>query len=101
MAAEGTFVLADIGGYTTFLTVVGLEHAKEITSHLLNGLLKVNKGRWKVGNVEGDCLFFYCEGKEKPEPLFEHLRTLYGKFRGSVTDIAARSIPCSSRFPNR
>lgn len=31
MASEGTFVLADIGGYTTFLTEVGIEHAKEIT----------------------------------------------------------------------
>ena len=91
MASEGTFVLADIGGYTTFLTEVGIEHAKEITSHLFNGMLKVNKNRWKVGNVEGDCLFFYAEAREEPGPLFEHLRVLYEKFRGSVTDIAARS----------
>src|SRR5437773_5219067 len=91
MASEATFVLADIGGYTTFLTEVGIEHAKEITSHLFNGMLKVNKNRWKVGNVEGDCLFFYAEAREEPGPLFEHLRVLYEKFRGSVTDIAARS----------
>jgi uncharacterized protein YndB with AHSA1/START domain len=83
--------MADIGGYTTFLQGVGIEHAKEITSHLFNGMLKVNKDRWKVGNVVGDCLFFYAEGREEPEPLFQHLRTLYGEFRGSVTDIAARS----------
>jgi len=91
VATEGTFVLADIGGYTSFLSGVGIEHAKEITSHLFNGMLKVNQGRWKVGNVEGDCIFFYAEGREEPEPLFEHLRALYEKFRGSVTDIAARS----------
>src|SRR2546426_923012 len=91
VATEGTFVLADIGGYTSFLQGVGIEHAKEITSHLFNGMLKVNKGRWKVGNVEGDCLFFYAETREEPGPLFEHLRALYEKFRGSVTDIAARS----------
>jgi len=54
---EGTFVLADIGGYTGFLTGVGIEHGKEITSHLLNALLKCNRGRWKLANVEGDCLF--------------------------------------------
>jgi len=35
---NGTFLLADIGGYTTFLSEVGIEHAKEITSHLLNGI---------------------------------------------------------------
>ena len=33
---NGTFVLADIGGYTHFLSDVGIEHAKEITSHLFN-----------------------------------------------------------------
>ena len=32
MATEGTFVLADIGGYTSFLTDVGIEHGKEITT---------------------------------------------------------------------
>jgi hypothetical protein len=91
MATEGTFILADIGGYTGFLTGVGIEHGKEITSHLFNGMLKVNRNRWKVGNIVGDCLFFYAEGREKPEALFDHLRALYGKFRGSVTDIAVRS----------
>lgn len=54
---NGTFVLADIGGYTTFLTDVGIKHAKEITSHLFNGMFEVDQESWKVGNVEGDCLF--------------------------------------------
>ena len=66
MAAEGTFILADIGGYTEFLTGVGIEHGKEITSHLLNSLLKCNRGRWKLANIEGDCLFLYREGREPP-----------------------------------
>ena len=46
MATEGTFVLADIGGYTQFLTGVGIEHAKEITSDLFNAMLKCNRERW-------------------------------------------------------
>jgi hypothetical protein len=29
MATEGTFILADIGGYTQFLTGVGIEHGKK------------------------------------------------------------------------
>src|SRR6266702_260977 len=65
MATEGTFVLADIGGYTRFLTGVGIEHGKEITEDLLNHLLKCNRGRWKLANVEGDCIFFYREGRER------------------------------------
>lgn len=54
--ARGTFVLADIGGYTSFLSDVGIEHAKEITSHLFNGRYDVDPERWRVGNVQGDCL---------------------------------------------
>src|SRR5213083_1801784 len=91
MASEGTFVLADIGGYTGFLTGVGIEHGKEITSHLLNSLLKCNRGRWKLANVEGDCLFLYREGREPPEELLEHVRALYEDFCDRTLDIAVRA----------
>lgn len=90
-AMEGTFVLADIGGYTQFLTGVGLKHAKEITSHLFNAMLKENKDRWRVANVMGDCLFFCVEAPETPKETYEHLRALYEQFRGAATDVAARS----------
>lgn len=91
MASKGTFVLADIGGYTQFLTGVGIEHGKEITGHPLNSLLKCNRGRWKVANVEGDCLFFYREGREPDDEILDHLRALYQDFCERTSDIAARS----------
>lgn len=87
---SGTFILADIGGYTTFLSDVGIEHAKEITSHLFNGMVKVDK-RWKVGNVEGDCLFLYTSSRESPENTFAQVRKLYENFRESVAEIASGS----------
>jgi hypothetical protein len=97
MAAEGTFVLADIGGYTTFLTGVGIEHAKEITSFLFNSLLKCNRGRWKVGNVEGDCIFFYREGREPTDELWQHVTRMYEEFRRGIIDVARRSAcPCGA-----
>ena len=86
----GTFILADIGGYTTFLSDVGIEHAKEITSHLFNGMVKVNE-RWKVGNVEGDCLFLYSSSPESPEDTFGQVRKLYESFRESVEEVASGS----------
>jgi hypothetical protein len=91
VTAQGTFILADISGYTPFLTEVGIQHAKEITSHLFNGMLKENRRRWKVANVMGDCLFLYSEGGEPPQELAGQLRALYERFRASVTDIAGRS----------
>lgn len=97
MEREGTFILADIGGYTGFLTGVGIEHGKEITAHLLNALLKCNRGRWKLANVEGDCLFLYREGREPPDELADHIRALYEDFCDRTIDIAARaSCPCGA-----
>jgi len=88
---NGSFVLADIGGYTTFLTDVGIEHAKEITSHLFNALFKVDPGSWKVGNVEGDCLFLYSDSRQPPQRVFAYLRRLYETFRESIAEITSGS----------
>jgi hypothetical protein len=88
---NGTFVLADIGGYTTFLTDVGIEHAKEITSHLFNGLFEVDQDTWKVGNIEGDCLFLYSDSPKSPQELFAYVRRLYEKFRQSIEEVASGS----------
>lgn len=88
---NGSFILADIGGYTTFLTDVGIEHAKEITSHLFNALFKVDPGSWKVGNVEGDCLFLYSDARQSPQNVFAYVRRLYETFRESIAEVASGS----------
>lgn len=88
---NGTFLLADIGGYTTFLSDVGIEHAKEITSHLLNGMVAVNPDHWKVGNVVGDCLFLYSDSDETSDEIFAQVRGLYENFRDGIMEIAAGS----------
>ncbi len=97
MPAQGTFILADISGYTPFLTGVAIEHANEITSDLFKAILKANRGRWKVANVEGDCIFFYLEGRESPEELLAHVKLLHERFCDRVIDIAvASSCPCGA-----
>ena len=89
--ARGTFVLADIGGYTSFLSDVGIEHAKEITSHLLNGLHAVDPEGWRVGNVEGDCLFLYSDDPAAADDAFDHVRRWYERFREGIEEIVAGS----------
>ena len=91
MATEGTFVLADIGGYTKFLTGVGITHAKEITEHLLNRLIKSADRNWKVANVMGDCVFFYADRPEPPDQTYARVCTLYETFQDAQLDIAAGS----------
>lgn len=97
MASKGTFVLADIGGYTSFLSGVAIEHANEITEDLLNTVLRCNRNRWKLANVEGDCIFFYTEGDEPPAELIDHIRRMYKDFCQRVIHIAERAAcPCGA-----
>lgn len=91
MATEGTFVLADIGGYTKFLTGVGITHAKEVTEHLLNRLIKSTDRNWKVANVMGDCVFFYSETPAPAATTFRLLRGLHEEFQDAQLDIASGS----------
>ena len=91
MATEGTFVLADIGGYTKFLTGVGIQHAKETTEHILNRLIKSAGSGWKVANVMGDCVFFYSEKREAPEATYRNLQAMHEAFQDTQLDIAAGS----------
>ena len=97
MSAQGTFILADISGYTRFVASVAIEHSKEIIGHLFNAMLKANSGRWKVANVEGDCVFFYREGREDPPTLLRDARQLYETFCDEIIDISARAAcPCGA-----
>ncbi|MEX1194328.1 MAG: DUF2652 domain-containing protein [Dehalococcoidia bacterium] len=98
--AEAKFILADIGGYTTFLSDVGLKHAREITEDLLNRLVDRVKGRWKVANIMGDCVFFYAARDEAGTATFAHIRSLYEEFREGVMDIANGSA-CACGACNR
>lgn len=88
MTTRGTFLLADIGGYTSFLSEVGIQHAKEITEHLLNRLIRTMPKRWKVANVMGDCVFFYTPDRASGEEAFTTVRSLYEAFRDARTEIA-------------
>ena len=97
MSAQGTFILADISGWSRFVASVAIEHSNEITAHLLNAMLTANSGRWKVANIEGDCIFFYREGGEDPPALLREARKLYETFCDEIIDISARAAcPCGA-----
>jgi hypothetical protein len=88
MTTQGTFLLADIGGYSSFLSEVGIRHGKEITEHLLNRLIRVVRKQWRVANVMGDCVFFYTGERPAPEQTFSTVRDLYHAFRDAQLEVA-------------
>ena len=86
MAQKGTLVIADITGYTAFLSGSELEHAQDSLGHLLNLLLSETKAPLKVANLEGDAIFTYAvEGSYlQGQTLVEAIEQTYVVFRRAL-----------------
>ena len=56
---HGHLVIADISGYTRFLTESELEHATGIIGDLLNAVISAIQAPLTVSSVEGDAVFTY------------------------------------------
>jgi len=52
-------VLADISGYTAFLTKAELEHAQEILTDLLETIIGRFQSLLIIHKIEGDAVFGY------------------------------------------
>jgi hypothetical protein len=73
-AVEGPLILADIGGYTSFLTAVSTAHADDafadgkvpdafaVVSSLLDGIVGSMIPPFTLAKLEGDAVFAYAEG---------------------------------------
>ena len=79
---KGIFIIADITGYTAFLTQSELEHAQEILNTLFNTLLENIKPPLEISNFQGDAIFAYLaeENKIDGQTLLEMLEMLYFEF---------------------
>jgi hypothetical protein len=56
---RGQLVIADISGYTRFLTDSELDHANGIVADLLNSIVDAMQTPLAVSNIEGDAVFMY------------------------------------------
>lgn len=56
-------LIADIGGYTRFMTVhrVNLAHAHDVVSQLLEAVIDAAPRGFTLAKLEGDAAFFYAE----------------------------------------
>jgi hypothetical protein len=57
-AQEGMLVLADISGYTAFVTQTEMDHSWEILHELLEVMVRTVHGKMDVSQVEGDAILF-------------------------------------------
>ena len=95
--ARGTLVIADIGGYTKYLTGVELEHSHDILGDLIS-VVAQSKGTFTLAKLEGDAIFSYApEGAVDGSQLMAAIDSSYFAFRERLRDIAAATTcPCGA-----
>lgn len=58
---NGLIVLADVSGYTEFITTTELDHSREILGELLGTLCECAPGSLTIAQIEGDAVFWLCD----------------------------------------
>jgi uncharacterized protein YndB with AHSA1/START domain len=83
---RGHLVIADISGYTQFLTEGELDHAHGIVSELLNAIISAIQAPLLVSSIEGDAIFMYGEMPENVfgQAVLESVESLYTSFASSL-----------------
>jgi class 3 adenylate cyclase len=92
-ATQGTLVLADISGYTSYMAGTEHEHSIEILRELIETIASSFEGRLHVDQLEGDAL---CATTERTDPeIVAWLHDTFGRFHGRLRDIRELSTcPC-------
>jgi hypothetical protein len=80
--AHGCLVIADIGGYTRYVSGVELEHSTDVLADLLQTVVRAFAPTFRVANVEGDAIFVYDEGEADGSVLVDALSGAYIAFMG-------------------
>jgi hypothetical protein len=86
---HGQFIIADISGYTQFLSEGELEHAHEIVGELLNSIIAAIDAPLTVSRIEGDAVFLY--GETPPDvygqTVLETVESLYVSFSSALENM--------------
>jgi hypothetical protein len=95
---HGYLLLADITGYTSYLSKVELDHAQGILTDLLEAVVQRVKLCMTLSKLEGDAVFAYAPETFVPsgERIFELVEDIYMAFRDRV-DAIHRRTTCECR----
>lgn len=94
-AMHGYLVLADISGYTAFLTGTELEHSHAIVTELTKLIRSTLVPPLRFVKLEGDAVFCFADADAFPngEQLVELVESCYFDFSGRLLDMT-RSTTC-------
>ncbi len=87
--------MADISGYTAFVSGTEHEHSREILAELIENIAKSFGGKLSIDQVEGDALC--CTTERTGVEVADWLRETFGTFHRRLRDMrAATTCPCNA-----
>ena len=92
---EGLLVLADISGYTAFVTQTEMDHSWEILHELLEVIVRSAAGKLDVSQVEGDAILF-ISGLDDEQVVEAVEETFIGFHRRRRDMVAVTTCPCNA-----
>lgn len=99
MTQDGTLVLADISGFTAFVTATELEHGSQIIAALLEAVMRRLSPPLEIQEVEGDAVFALGADGAVPAParLLDVFDQAFGEFKQLQREMAEdRSCECGA-----
>ena len=96
---SGFLVLADISGFTAFVTATELEHGADVTGVLLEGVMAALAPPFEIQELEGDAVFALAsdEAREAQDrALLEAFNRAFAAFSERQQEIAL-DMSCSCR----
>jgi uncharacterized protein YndB with AHSA1/START domain len=103
-AETACFAIADISGYTHFVSGVELDHAQDIIADVMDTLVRALRPPFRLAKFEGDAAFVYALADKIDGPLAQDsIEQAYFAFRKRLRSIKqANSCECQacSRMQN-
>ena len=92
------FAIADISGYTHFVSGVELDHAQDIIADIMDTLVKALRPPFRLAKFEGDAAFVYAlERKVDGSLLQDSIEQAYFAFRRRLRNIKeANNCECQA-----
>ena len=98
MSKRGYLLIADITGYTRFLTGSELDHAQGILESLFEVILARLKSPLILSNIQGDAFLAFAndETVQSPGQILDSIEALYFGFRDRVA-MMRENTACTCR----
>ena len=100
---QDCFLIADISGYTAYLSSVELDHAQDILADLIGTVVGSLQPNFRLAKLEGDAAFTFQPGERVDgSMLLDTIERCYFEFRRRRRDVRqASSCDCGacSRIP--